>query len=163
MWIIGFSSVWVLSHVFFCVASQWQCQLTNSGNCNRVWDWANLMLTKSKYKQRHQQRGQQIEQWPELELFKSHITLMTEHWKQSNKYLGAMPTPCLLLTLFISFMGAQRTDPIPYYCPSYTFWSSRAKLNPFTSTQIMPIHTSILHVHVLKFIYFLLSTTIWVY
>ena len=83
-----------MSCVFFCVASlcQWQCQLTNSGNCNRVWDWANLMLTtvtKSKYKQRHRRLGQQIKQWPELELFKSHITLMTEHWKQSNKYLGA--------------------------------------------------------------------------
>ena len=97
VWIIGFISGWVLSRVFFCIASLWQCQLTNSGNCNRVWDWANLMLTTvttSKYKQRHRRLGQQIEQWPELELFKSHLPLMTEHWKQSNKYLGAMPLAC---------------------------------------------------------------------
>ena len=82
VWIIGFISGRVLSRVFLCVASLWQCQLTNSGNCNRVWDWANLMLTTvttSKYKQRHQRLGQQIEQWPELELFKSHLPLNIEN------------------------------------------------------------------------------------
>jgi hypothetical protein len=165
VWIIGFISGWVLSHGFFSVASQRQCQLPNPGNCNRVWvwDWANLMVTKSKYKQRHRRRGQQIEQWPDLELFKSHLTLMTAHWKQSNTYLGAMPTPCLLLTLLISFLVAPRIATIPYYRPPYTFRSCRAKLNLFTYAQIMPIHTSTLHMHVLKFIYFLLSITIWVY
>ena len=34
-----------------------------------------LILTKTKYKQTGRQ---QIEQWPELELFKSHLSLMTE-------------------------------------------------------------------------------------
>ena len=145
MWIIGFISGWVLSIVFFCVTSLWQCQLTNSGNCNRLWDWANLMLTTvttSKYKQRHRRLGQQIEQWPELELFKSHLPLMTEHWKQSNKYLGAMPTPCLLLTLFISFMGASRTAPIPYYRPSYTFRSKAQSVHIYTNNAHPYIYTT---------------------
>ena len=150
VWITVFISVWVWSTVFVFVVSQ--CQLINSSNCNRLWTNKSNAETvtvtglykrqKCRHWRRRWRRGQQIGQWPELELFKSHLTLMTDYWKQSNKYLGALPTPCLSLTLFTRFRlsGAPRTIPKPYYRPSYMFRSCRA-VNSLTSTHIMAIHT----------------------
>ena len=47
--------------------------------------------------------------------------LFTAIRKLSNRCLGAMPTPCLSLTLYISLLAASQASPIPYYRSSYTF------------------------------------------
>ena len=61
-WIIGFISGWLLSCVFFCVTGQWESLFTN---CNRrIESEAELII-------RHRRHGQQTEQCPELQLFKS--------------------------------------------------------------------------------------------
>ena len=74
VYIIGFISDWVLSRIFFCVASQWLWPIPV--NCNESELIAQSQRTNTH---RRQWRGQQIEQWLEFELFKSRLTLMIEH------------------------------------------------------------------------------------
>ena len=122
MWTISLISGWVVSSLFSVSP--------HNGNASQL--IAIEFKTELMFTDRHQLRWQQTEQWFESDLFKSLLTFMTEHWKQSNRCLGAMSTPCLSLKLFISFLAASWTAPIPYYRSPYTFQLfCRTKCNPF--------------------------------
>ena len=153
MWIICFISGWLLSCVFFCFTGQWECLLTK---CNRVWGWANAPQTRAAL----------TTNWtmPWIGVIKSLLTLMTQHWRQSNKYSGAMHTPCLLLKFIYKLYWSsreQRRYPIIAHRIRFNL-VGRSAMRSHLYTQCPSIHLHYMCMF-LNVCTSLLNIIIWVY